>query len=240
VREKGPEFGRPDISKTQQFTARHHPGALNEPRLSKKIRAGMPPTVGRSIRTGNHDAVTVRIAHPALPVVGAAITIRRIAMARQQDFDTHFHRTLHDRVEVFHFKPEQHTIAIRSVVGIADGTVVMLDVKTVQLQNELTVLHQLLILRASVNSTAAQQALIPLAAGLYIRNANEWLGAHAPSLYRTPAPCKQISKNSETRTSVCDDDDGDGGDDAPRHSQEQPFPQIQRTQWRQEPGCETS
>jgi len=76
-------------------------------------------------------------------------------MTRQQDLDTHFSCTLHNCVEVFHLKPEKHTIAIGSVVAIADGTVVMLHVKIVQLQNELTVFHQLLVLCAPVSATAA-------------------------------------------------------------------------------------
>jgi hypothetical protein len=48
----------------------------------------------------------------------------------------------------------------------------------VQLKNEPAILHQLLILAAAVSPAAAQQALIPPAAGFDIRDTNERLGAH--------------------------------------------------------------
>jgi hypothetical protein len=57
-------------------------------------------------------------------------------MARQHDLDAHFDSALHYRVEVIHPEPEQHTIALGSVGAIADGAVMMLDLKAVQLQDE--------------------------------------------------------------------------------------------------------
>ncbi len=106
-------------------------------------------------------------------------------MAGHHDLDTHLGNPLHHRVEVFHLEPKQHAITVGSVVAIADGAVMMFDVKTVQLQNELAVLHQLLVLRAPVRSTAAQQTLIPPAAGFYIRHTNKRLGTHGPQPNRT-------------------------------------------------------
>ena len=63
----------------------------------------------------------------------------------------------------------------------------MFDVKAVQLQDELAILHQLLIVAAAVSAAAAQQALIPLAAGCNVRDADERLGAHGSYPNRTPA-----------------------------------------------------
>ena len=103
-------------------------------------------------------------------------------MAGQHDLDTHFGNSPHHRIEVIHLEPEQHTIAVRPVGGIADGTVMMLDLKAVQLQDELAILHQLLIVPAAVSSAAAQQMLIPPAAGFDIRDTDERLGAHGFTL----------------------------------------------------------
>jgi hypothetical protein len=155
----------------------------------------MPPAVGGSVRAGNHNGIAIQVAHPALPMVRATVAIRRVAMARQHNLNYHLGGALHYRVKIFHLEPEQHPIAIRSVVAITDGPMMMLDLKTVQLQDELTVLHQLLVLPATVISTAAQQALIPLAAGFDICDANERLGAHGPQPSRTPDFGKQISRN---------------------------------------------
>jgi hypothetical protein len=63
----------------------------------------------------------------------------------------------------------------------------MFDCKTVQLEDELAILHQLLILPAAVSPAAAQQALIPPAAGFDIRDTDERLGAHGTYPNRTPA-----------------------------------------------------
>jgi len=108
-------------------------------------------------------------------------------VARPHDLDTHFDTAPHYRVEVIHLEPEKHTIAVRSVGAIADGAVMMFDFEAVQLQDEPAILHQLLILAAAVNLAAAQQALIPPAAGFDIRDTDEGLGAHGRYLNRLPA-----------------------------------------------------
>jgi hypothetical protein len=63
----------------------------------------------------------------------------------------------------------------------------MFDVKAVQLQDELAILHQLLIVAAAVRAAAVEQALIPPAAGCDIRDTDERLGAHGSYTNRTPA-----------------------------------------------------
>ena len=99
-------------------------------------------------------------------------------MARQNKLDAHFGRAPHDRVEIIHLEPEQHAIPVGSASGIADGAVMMFDVEAVQLQNELSILDQLFIVAAAVGAAAAEQALIPPAAGFNIGYTNERLGAH--------------------------------------------------------------
>lgn len=107
-------------------------------------------------------------------------------MARQHDFNVHLEGTLHHRVEIIYLEPEQHTVAIGSVGAIADGAVVVLDFKVVQLQDERAVHHQLLILLAAVSPTTAQQALIPAAAGFYICETNERLRTHGCHAEQNP------------------------------------------------------
>jgi hypothetical protein len=67
-------------------------------------------------------------------VIGAAVAIGRIAMVGQHDLDAHFGSALHDRVEVIHLEPEQHTITVGLAGAIADEAVMMFDVKAVELQ----------------------------------------------------------------------------------------------------------
>jgi len=90
-------------------------------------------------------------------------------MPRKHDLDTHCGGPVHDGVEVLHLEPEQHSIPVRLVGAISDGPMVMLDFKAVQLQDEATIFHQLLILLAAMNPAATQQPLIPPAAGFNIR-----------------------------------------------------------------------
>jgi len=103
-------------------------------------------------------------------------------MAGQYDLDVHFGSALHYSIEVIHLEPEQHTTPVGSVGAIADGAVMMFDVKAVQLQDEPAILYQLLILPAAVSPAAVQQALIPPAAGFDIRDTDERLGAHGFNL----------------------------------------------------------
>jgi hypothetical protein len=65
----------------------------------------------------------------------------------------------------------------------------MFDVKAVQLQDELAILHELLIVPAAVSPAASQQALIPPAAGCNIRDTDERLGAHESYPNREQSPC---------------------------------------------------
>jgi hypothetical protein len=120
-------------------------------------------------------------------VIGATVAIGGIAMAGQYELDAHFSGALHECVEVIHLEPEQDTVTVGFAGWIADGAVMMFDVKAVQLQDELAILHELLIVAAAVSSATVQQALIPLAAGCNIRDTDEWLGAHGPYPNRTPA-----------------------------------------------------
>lgn len=63
---------------------------------------------------------------------------------------THFFRPPLHAVKVLHFKPQQYTVPIRPVTAISDAPVMMLRFEAVQLQDKLTVQHQLFIRCATV------------------------------------------------------------------------------------------
>ena len=51
-------------------------------------------------------------------------------MLGHHDFNIHFVRALHGRIEVVNFKPQQYAVPIRPVVAICDRTVMMFDLKS--------------------------------------------------------------------------------------------------------------
>ena len=96
-------------------------------------------------------------------------------------------------IEVADFEPEQHPIAVGQC-GIADRTVVMLDVPAMQLEEQAIVLDEALVLRATVAAPAPQKTLVPTATCLDITDADQGLWMHtnsvasrAPDRSRPPA-----------------------------------------------------
>ncbi len=59
-------------------------------------------------------------------------------MARQNNLRPEFLSTNDGGIEVLHFEPQQHAIPM-SQVGIPDGAVMMIDVPTMQLHEQLAV-----------------------------------------------------------------------------------------------------
>jgi hypothetical protein len=106
-------------------------------------------------------------------------------MARHHDRNAHFFGALHHRVEVVHFEPEQHSVAVRLVGRVGDRPVMVFDAKAVELQNQLAVVHQLFVLLAAVRALASEQTLIPAAARFNVRHANQWLRSHNRQRSRT-------------------------------------------------------
>lgn len=102
-------------------------------------------------------------------------------MARKNDRGFQFGKTRHRGIEVVDFKPEQNAVSIGLVVAIADGAVVMFDLEMMQLEDQLAIADQPLIVRAAVVALAAQEVLIPAAAGLDISDGDHRLRAHETS-----------------------------------------------------------
>ena len=134
--------------------------------------------------TGHDDQVAVGVAHPALPVVRAAVAIGRVAVTRHNHLDGHLVGALDDGVEVVDLEPEQETVAIGFVVAIGDGAVVVLGLEAVELQDELVVEAETLVVRAAVVAAQAEEALIPAAAGFDVSDGDEGLRTHVFSKMR--------------------------------------------------------
>ena len=71
-------------------------------------------------------------------MIRTAVTIWRIAMARQDSFHPQFSGTGHGGFKIVNFKPQEHSISGFDL-RVANGTVMMLNVSTVQLKNQPTI-----------------------------------------------------------------------------------------------------
>ena len=77
-------------------------------------------------------------------------------MLRHHDVDFHFGGALHYCVKVFNFEPQQCAVSVRSIGGIADSSMVMLNLEIVKLQDELALPDQTLVRWATVITPATQ------------------------------------------------------------------------------------
>ena len=99
-------------------------------------------------------------------------------MPGQDDLHTHFGGAPHDRVKIVDLKPQQYTVSVWLVVAIANRTVMVFNVETVQLKDKLAIPDQLLIFGASMIAPAAEETLIPTATCFHIGYRDEWLRTH--------------------------------------------------------------
>lgn len=89
-------------------------------------------------------------------MIGPSRTVGRVSMFRHHDFYAHFIRALHHGVKVIHLEPQQHAISVRLVIAVTDWPVMVLHSEFVQLENELSIGHQLFVFGASVIAPTAQ------------------------------------------------------------------------------------
>ncbi len=101
-------------------------------------------------------------------------------MPRQHYLRPEFLATDYGGIEVLHFKPQQHSIPMGQF-RIPDGAVVMGNVPTMQLHEQLAVRHQLLVLASTMAALASQKTLVPTTARFDIANTNQGLWTHLGS-----------------------------------------------------------
>src|ERR1043166_1007128 len=107
-------------------------------------------------------------------MVWTTVAVGRIAMPWQDDLRLQVRSSGNGRFEIVHFKPQEHAISMRKV-RVADGTVMMFHIPTVQLKNQPAVRNESLILGAAMVALTAEETLIPATAGLNVTHANEGL-----------------------------------------------------------------
>ena len=82
-------------------------------------------------------------------------------------------------IEVVDLEPQQDTVAVRPIIGIADWSVVVCDLEAVQLEYQYTVRDQPLVVRPAVRTVTAEEVLIPTTARFHIGGGYQRLGTHS-------------------------------------------------------------
>jgi hypothetical protein len=122
---------------------------------------------------GQHDQIGVRIFQPELPVVRAAfLGARRVPVLREDDLGVHIGRSLYGLVKIIDFKPQKDAIAIRPVVAVSNRSMVMVGLKAVELQHEVSSMNEPLVHGTAMLAAAAEQLLIPAAACFDVSHGN--------------------------------------------------------------------
>ena len=205
--------------------------------MARRLGRRPPGAIRRTIRTGQHYHVSVRIPEPNLPMIGSALAFRRIPMTGQDDFNPHAFGSPDRCLEVLDFKPQQHPVAVRFQLRVTDRTMVMIDLPMVQLQNQFSLRLQAFVIGSTVGTLATQQALVPATGCLDIVRADEWLWSHCFYLERFPpreqpkAWANYLAPGPEARGRLTGSKKG-GRDIAPMF----PAPAPQKSQLRTPPG----
>lgn len=119
-----------------------------------------------AVRACEDDQVAVRVAEPDLAMVRAGRTVGSIAVRHQNDLSLQRLGTVHSCVEVVDLKPECGTVPVWTRRGISDLPVMVLNIKRMELKNELAIVQQALRLTASAPAFATEKLLINATAQL--------------------------------------------------------------------------
>lgn len=110
-------------------------------------------------------------------MVRPAVAVGRIAMTGQDDLRVQLRRPGRRRFEVIDLEPQEDAVAVREA-GVADGAVMVLDFPTVQLQDQSSLRNEPFVIGSAMVAPAAQEPLVPTAAGFDIAHADERLWVH--------------------------------------------------------------
>ena len=145
-----------------------------------------PTSIRRTVRAGQNNRVTVRIAYPAFPMVRAAVTVRRVSVAGHDGFNLHRPGAVHRGIEIVNLEPEQHSVSVRLGFRIAYRAMMVLHIPSVELKDQLAADNEAFVIPPSVGTLTTEQSLIPLAARLNVVHANEGLWIHEPDFCCRP------------------------------------------------------
>jgi hypothetical protein len=99
-------------------------------------------------------------------------------VGRLDDVGRHLGRSGDGGVEVVGLEPQQDAVSERSALRVADRAVVVLDPPVVELEDQLIASDEALVIRTAVGAPAAQEPLVPPAAGLDVGHGDQRLGTH--------------------------------------------------------------
>src|SRR5262245_53068583 len=99
-------------------------------------------------------------------------------MTRHHHLRLHFGGTGQRLVEVVNFKPQEDSVAVWSVIRVADWQVMVVDLEAVQLHYQSAMVFKSFVFRTAVRAPATEEPLIPSAAGFDVGHCNEGLWLH--------------------------------------------------------------
>lgn len=103
-------------------------------------------------------------------------------MRRQNDLGSQRLGSVHRGVEVVDLEPQRGAVPIRPRRGITDLPVVVLDVKRMELENELPVVQEALILAAPMPALTPEKLLVEATAQLDVADGDQRLRTHRGSV----------------------------------------------------------
>ena len=133
---------------------------------------------GLAIGTREYDPVAIGILEPDLSMIGAATAVGRIPMRCQDDLGWQLRGPGHGGIEILDLKPQQHAVAIGTVIRITHRAVIMVHFPVMELHDQGLAIHEPLVLRTTVVALTAKQSLIPSTRCFDVRDGNERLWAH--------------------------------------------------------------
>ena len=92
--------------------------------------------------------------------------------------DLHFFGAVNGRIEIVKLEPQEDAVSVRLEILIADRTVMVFHIPSVQLQDKSLIRNKTLVLLATVRTLTAQQTLIPATARFNVTHANQRLWMH--------------------------------------------------------------
>jgi hypothetical protein len=98
-----------------------------------------PRSVGRPIRAGYHNDISVRVSHPDLPMIRPSVAVGWVSMPGQHNFHVHLSGALQGRVKVVYFEPEQDAVSVGLVIAVANRSMMVFNFEAVQLKHQLAV-----------------------------------------------------------------------------------------------------
>ncbi len=91
----------------------------------------------------------------------------------------HGFRSCRGSIEILHLEPQEDAVSVGLKRRIADGSMVMLDIPSVELEDQpMVVINKALVFSTAVRASASEQTLIPAARRFDVINANQWLWPH--------------------------------------------------------------